>query len=170
MEFVKEHYPISTVVDKGHGPRAFYYELHVLLGFSGLWILRYQNLRSLEVSCHKSTLYYDQFWWCAILNIRWMVWNLSIVFFLWQGVYVTYVYEGSPAQLAGLQVHDKLLQVVLWSRFFEFWLMTIKYWEFRLNLIQWNSLRFAEVWAVILVIPSVKVDAWWSICSSRCYS
>lgn len=28
-----------------------------------------------------------------------------------RGVYVTYVYEGSPAQLAGLQVHDKLLQV-----------------------------------------------------------
>ncbi|KAK2176428.1 hypothetical protein NP493_663g03015 [Ridgeia piscesae] len=28
-----------------------------------------------------------------------------------QGVYVTYVYEGGPAHQAGLQVHDKLLQV-----------------------------------------------------------
>ena len=30
---------------------------------------------------------------------------------LFQGVYVTYVYEGGPAHQAGLQVHDKLLQV-----------------------------------------------------------
>lgn len=88
---------------------------------------------------NKSTFFITSFWWCAILDIRWMVWNfrwivvsafflpqgvyVTCVFFLPQGVYVTYVYEGSPAQLAGLQVHDKLLQV------FEFWLMTIKYSE-----------------------------------------
>ena len=30
---------------------------------------------------------------------------------LFQGVYVTYVYEGGPAHQSGLQVHDKLLQV-----------------------------------------------------------
>jgi len=33
-----------------------------------------------------------------------------------QGVYVTYVYEGGPAHQAGLQVHDKLLQVGHFSR------------------------------------------------------
>ena len=32
---------------------------------------------------------------------------------LFQGVYVTYVYEGGPAHQSGLQVHDKLLQVSL---------------------------------------------------------
>ena len=28
-----------------------------------------------------------------------------------QGIYITYVYEGGPAHRAGLQVHDKILQV-----------------------------------------------------------
>ena len=28
-----------------------------------------------------------------------------------QGIYITFVYEGGPAYRAGLQVHDKILQV-----------------------------------------------------------
>jgi len=30
-----------------------------------------------------------------------------------QGVYVTFIYEGGPAHHAGLNVHDKLLQVII---------------------------------------------------------
>jgi len=32
-----------------------------------------------------------------------------------QGVYVTYVEEGGPADMAGLHIHDKLLQVYITS-------------------------------------------------------
>lgn len=30
---------------------------------------------------------------------------------LFQGVYVTYIHEGGPAERCGLQIHDKILQV-----------------------------------------------------------
>lgn len=36
---------------------------------------------------------------------------IKLVFFLFQGVYVTYIHEGGPAERCGLQIHDKILQV-----------------------------------------------------------
>ena len=49
--------------------------------------------------------------YCSITTGVQYYFTYSILKFLFQGVYITFVAENSPASHAGLQMHDKILQV-----------------------------------------------------------
>lgn len=43
-------------------------------------------------------------------SLIWICCVLNCFLLLFQGVYVTYIHEGGPAERCGLQIHDKILQ------------------------------------------------------------